>query len=251
MKILKLYPKGTEFTAKCATLGLLIAINCSSSFAIPALPTGCHSELEPAICKESTVTSFLKGSVQTSLFAFVAKESFDIDEIEEIFFDFESWPDYAEQASDSGAIRIHVSSLIDNPDEKTLVHYSHYTSRAPDFPLGGKQVVRAVNRYTITREPGVLLAANFEVETDPAVVFNNLPYNEAPLKGAENVKSQRGFVKVYDYNDEFFLISFRAETRPGIDILPEVAKVFIEDAYYALLEGMYFNDLDPDDLGAL
>ncbi|MCK5072719.1 MAG: hypothetical protein KAQ98_04780 [Bacteriovoracaceae bacterium] len=224
---------------------LMFAFFIQATFAgtFPEIPDGCLDE--DIYCSEAKVVKKIidgesKKVIRIKIFVLGTADDYDSEQdILDLFFDFDSWGDYAEMG-DSRTIKFKKSlnlGPITWNEHETFRHYANYKIKAP-FPINWMNV-RAMGYYwNIEPYEGAVASCMFENQTSG--VFE-IP-GEPTLHGGEGFKYTDGefHIKVEGEEDEKeYYMYFTADVIPAIDFLPSIAAPYVHAGFLAILKGMF------------
>lgn len=226
---------------KLFIFALLILSTSVLANTLPEIPSDCFDE--DVYCTRAKVIRKVVGGesrkvINVKVFAVVSFDDYEsVDELMDLFFDFNSWDEYA---ANEGSGRIlfngqtssqHMGYEMINGFE-VAKHYAHYRIKSPI----GYIKVRAMGYYWMVNPyEGAVVSAEFHNQTTGVY---EIP-GEDTLYGGEGFKYTAGdfHVTMDEDNEEYFII-FNADVVPSISILPSVAKKPILGGFESLLKGM-------------
>ncbi len=173
--------------------------------------------------------------IEATIFVVLSKEDYSIKNIIDLFFNFDSWKEYAESEGSNAIVfqsSMHLGTFERDGHtvHKQYIH-SFLKAPAPIFSI----TFRGVGHFWLT-DPVVGATHSGKFNYLDKGYFH-IP-NEPPLDGAEGYKYHAGEYHLKADKDEVY-IYFKAWVIPEINLLPQIAAPYIEQSYLSLLKGMF------------
>lgn len=162
-------------------------------------------------------------------------------ELEEVFLDFNKWPEYAARSDEVNLKYLKSERLPDfDQDGKTVFRqYSHYNAK---WPFGYMEVRALTHLWFVEPIVGACRSLEFEninIE-NPQEIFEIKDF-----PGTTGIKYRKGSVHVRaeKFEDDFsfgenFVVFYTSDILLSVNILEQVALSFVEKAHVDILRGL-------------
>lgn len=244
------------FSSSILLLVFLFSQSVIAASYVPNIPTGCFDD-DATYCSDYGVAHSSEAGRKVIKVDFYAKLdglNFEDEwEIYDLFADFEAWGDYTSWVEDYGSISTDkkakksakkaledhnvtmLSSVVADSIEledgvEALVHEVTYFTAGP-WPFTTNKIVERALYYEIPAYEGALIS--MKMILDPSYADQ--------LKG---LKYKTGILHIgYDEEEDAYMLYFKLEVVPEIDLLPSIAAPYVGKAFISVFEGMFADYL--------
>jgi hypothetical protein len=200
-----------------------LLINFAVAAPIPAAPANCFTG--KSYCVSSDVVRLNDGNRAIKIVVHMDPMQTRYNTVEELqarYFDFAQWPSYV---ADSSNIQFQDSEegSMTLGGKEVITHRHTYTAKAP-WPVSKMEVVDLVY-YKMEKRPDTVLST----------VFDQVP----GFSKREGLKHNSGELHLYQDAKGSLKVYFTTTVTPSLDILPNVAKSFIQNTILDVIKGMF------------